>query len=69
MKLSERRKQEIYEAVTTVIMDVRIALQKTIDRRHYHLGHMPADTVDALLFYAQNKAGQAAIAAAEKARR
>ena len=67
MKLSDDRKQAIYNAVTTIIMDVRIEPQ----RRAQHLRGklLSAEDTDDLLFKAQDKAGQAAIAAAGKVRK
>ena len=67
MKLSERRKQEINEAVTKVIMDARVELRMRAKRTSANI--LRYDDIDTLMFKVQNEAGQAAIAAAEKARR
>lgn len=67
MKLSEARKQAIYNAVSTVIVDVRIELRKRAESLRGKL--LSAEDTDALLFGAQDKAAQAAIAAATKVRR
>ena len=61
MKLSEKRRTEIYAAVSNRIMDLRIALAKLPGLQSTKLG----EQVDDLAYRAQCEASDAALKAAE----
>ena len=62
MKLSEKRRGEIYDAVSDRIVDARIEIARMLQ------GHPQGDKIDHLLFKCGCDAGSAAIRAAEGAK-
>ena len=62
-KLSEKRRTAIYKAVFDVFMDVRVKLQREAFKAYYP--QQVADKIDVEIAQAMDRAGQAAIRAAE----
>lgn len=69
MKLSEARRQAIYGAVHDVMMDARVALEHQVEAARMRGQRLSHNDYDAAISLATDKAGQAAIKAAEKVMR